>query len=82
MPKEKMFKDYLGNSPDLNPIKNALFLMIGLQWRKQATSKKGWKKIAWKIWRNLILEHLESLYKPMPCQMQAVVDAQDRHKKY
>ena len=82
MLKEKLFKDYLGNSPDLNPMENVKFLMIGLQWGKQATPKKGWKKIVHKIWRNLIPEHLDSLYKSMPCRMQAVVDAQDRHKKY
>ena len=56
--------------------------MIGLQWRKQAISKKGWKKIAWKIWRNLTQEHLDTLYKSIPCHMQAGVDAQDRYKKY
>ena len=72
----------MGNSSDLNPLEKAQFLMIGLQWQKQASSKKGWKKIAWMIWRNLIPVHLDSLYKSMPCQMQALVDAQDRHKKY
>ena len=56
--------------------------MIGLQWGKQATSKKGWKKIVRKIWRNLIPEHLDSLYKSMPCPMQGLVDAQDVHNKY
>ena len=63
-------------------MENAKFLVIGLQWHKQATSNKGFKKIAWKIWWILISEHLDSLYMSMLGQMPAMVDAQDRHKNY
>ena len=78
----KLFEGWPGNSPDLNPIENLWSQMKHLQRHERATSIAGLKRIAQKVWNNITLAYLQSLYESMPRRMQAVVDAQGGHTKY
>ena len=66
----KLFGGRLGNTINLNVIKNLWSRMKQAQKSEQSTSKKLLKK----VWRGFTPEYLENLYQIMPRRMQAVID--------
>ena len=49
---------------------------------KEGTSKAGLKKVACKVWRQVMPEYLNNLYNSMPGRMEAVIQAEGGHTKY
>ena len=58
----RLFPGWPGNSPDINPIENLWSQMKHMQRHERATSIKGLKKIAQKVWRAITPEYLQQLY--------------------
>ena len=73
-------EDEPGNLPDHNPIENFRNLMMNLQQNDGATSIAGLRKIAGMVQRQVTLDYLKKLYKPMARRMEAVIQAQGGHK--
>ena len=56
--------------------------MKHMQRKEQATSAERLKRIARKVWKGILSEYLNKIYKSMPRRMQAVIDAEGSHTKY
>ena len=78
----KLYGGWLGNRPDLNPIKSLWSQIKQLQNKEHATLAAGLKRIALNVWREILPTYLKSLYESMPRRIKAFVDAQGGHTKY
>ena len=68
--------DWLGNSPNLNPIENLWSKMKNLVSQKQPGSSSELVKVIKEMWvKEISGKHFESLIYSMPHRLQAVIDA-------
>lgn len=75
--------EWLGNSPDINPIENAWKVMKGKVQEAKSTSLPQLQQITENVWYNKMdLQYFTGLVESMPHKIAAVIKANENMTKY